>query len=152
MLRSLRLYTSDRHWRVDVEVWASDLEIYRSVGTRVVVFHLERVTSIWGGVQTDWEEEPADLIHIHNAYSGTPEGVATREREWRVASRAELREWSATGEIQLQADPGNAGAEGGGFGLRKVQSTVTVKIGDETLMGVLAASSVTSEQDVAAPV
>jgi hypothetical protein len=152
VLKSLRLYTNDRHWRVDIEVCASDLEIYRSVGTRVVVCHLERVTSIWGGIQSEWEEEPADLIHIHNVYSGAPEGVATREHERRVASRAELREWSVTGEIQLPADSGSTGEGAASLNIHKVVSTVTVKIGDETLMGVLTASSVASEQNVVAPV
>jgi len=150
VLKSLALHTSDRHWKVNVEVWASDLEIYRSVGTRVVVYHLERVTSIWGGTQTEWEEEPADLIHIHNAYSGTPVGVATREREWQVASRAELREWSATGEIQLPPDLGTTGEGPASLNIHKVVTTVTVKIREETLTGVLSASSLAREQTAAA--
>lgn len=149
MFESLRLHTRDGHWRVDIEAWASNLEIYRSVGTRVVVCHLERVTSIWGGTQAEWEEEPADLIHIRNVYSGAPAGVATREREWQVTSKAELREWSATGEIQLPADLGSTEEGAASLNIHKVVSTVTVKIREETLKGVLIASSVASEQTTA---
>jgi hypothetical protein len=145
VLRSLRLYTSDKHWRVDIEVWASDLRVYRSVGVRAVVCHLERITTIWGGTQTEWEEEPADVIHVRNVYSDAAPGVATREREWQVAARAELREWSTSGRIHLVAD--NEGTQTGAEipAIHRVESTVTVKIGEETLMGVLTASSVGTE-------
>lgn len=146
VLKSLRLYTTGQHWRVDVEVWASDLRIYRSLGTRVIVCHLERITSIWGGTQTEWEEEPADLIRIRNVYSGTGVGVATREHEWHVSAKAELREWSTTDEIHLLADGVSKEESASPLDIYRVESTVTVKIGDETLMGVLSASIVAREQ------
>lgn len=59
MPEAVTLYTSDKYWRVEIEAWTADLRVYRSIGTRVAVYHEEPVTTIWGSRPTDWEQEPA---------------------------------------------------------------------------------------------
>lgn len=150
MPSELTLYTSDQHWMADLEAWTNDSQLYRSIGTHVTVYHQERTTSIWGGKQADWEEEPAVLIRIRNVYSGAGPAVATREREWQSATRAELKEWAAGGAIRLRADSITSEKGTAVLDIHKVEGTVTVVIGHETLTGVVSASSVVSERAVSA--
>jgi hypothetical protein len=146
MPNELTLYTSDKHWRVDVEAWANDLRFFKSVGIHVAVYHLERMTSIWGSPRVDWEEEPATLIRIHNVYSGLGPAIATREREWLHASRVELKAWSAGRPIRLVADSITADTGTVVLDIYKVEGTVTVVIGHEILTGVVSASSAVTER------
>ena len=150
MPSALTLYTRDGHWRVDLEAWVNDLRFYSSIGTHVAVYHREHITSIWGGPRTDWEEEPAAVIRIHNVYRGAGPGLTTREHEWHNASRAELKEWSATGAIRLPADSSTSEKGPAVPDVRNVEGKVTVVIGSETLTGVVSASSVTREQAASA--
>ncbi|HYK87803.1 MAG TPA: hypothetical protein VE398_03485 [Acidobacteriota bacterium] len=144
MPSELILYTNDKQWRVDLGSWTSDFPFYKSIGTQVTVYHREE-TSIWGSTVTDWVEEPALLIGIRNVYSGAGPAVATREREWRNTTEAELKEWSTGGSIRLPAD-NIASAEGTAvLDVNKVEGAVTIVIRDETLVGVVSASSVASE-------
>ncbi|HYL12004.1 MAG TPA: hypothetical protein VEV41_03160 [Terriglobales bacterium] len=141
MPSELMLYTSDKQWRVDLGSWTSDFPFYKSIGTQATVYHRKETTSIWGSTVMDWFEEPAQLIRIRNIYSGPGATVVTREREWRNASEAELKEWSTGGSILLPADTGTAVLE-----INKVEGTVTIVIGDETLTGIVSAGRVMSER------
>ncbi len=148
MSSELTLYTSDRLWKVDIEAWTNDVQFYRSIGTHVTVCHRERTTSIWGSPETDWEEEPATLIRIRNAYSGAGPGAAIREREWHNATRAELKEWSTAGPISAAADSTTSEKETVVAEIHQVEGTVTVVFGSETLTGVVSASNAVSERAV----
>lgn len=145
MSAELQLHTNDGLWRVDLEAWAFDSRLYRSVGAHVTVYHRERTTSIWGGPQIDWEEEPAELIRIRNVYRGAGPGTVTREQEWRNESRAELKEWAAGGSIGLPADSASSAERAALFDIDGVESTVEVVIGQETLTGVVYAGRVAKE-------
>jgi hypothetical protein len=146
MPSELMLYTRDKQWRVDLGSWTSDFPYYKSIGTQVTVYHRERTTSIWGNTVMDWVEEPALLIRIRNIYSGPGASVVTREREWRNATEAELKEWSTGGSIRLPADTGPSREGSVVLEINKVEGTVTIVIGDETLTGVVSAGRVISEQ------
>jgi len=150
MPSELTLYTSDKHWMADLEAWTNDSRLYRSIGTHVTVYHQERTTSIWGGKQADWEEEPAVLIRIRNVYSGAGPAVATREREWQNATRAELKECSTGGAIRLREDGITSKEVTAVLDVHKVEGTVTIVIGHETLTGVVSASRIASERAVSA--
>ncbi len=146
MAAELQLHTNDGRWRVDLEAWTYDSHLYRSIGAHVTVYHRERTTSIWGGPQSDWEEEPAELIRIRNVYRGAGPGTVTREQEWRNESRAELKQWAAGGSIGLPANGASSEERAAVFDIDGVEGTVTVVIGQETLMGVVSAGRVAREQ------
>jgi hypothetical protein len=149
MPSELTLYTSDRRWMVDLDAWTSDLQFFKSIGTRVTVYHEGRQINIWGSRQTEWEEEAPALIRIRNVYSGSGPGVVTQEREWRNASRAELKQWSGGGAISLPADSATPGKGSTLLDIDRVEGTVTVVIGHETLTGVVSARSPATERGAA---
>lgn len=146
MPERVTLYTSDRYWRVQIEAWVHDVRLYRSIGTRVAAYHEERITNIWGSMQADWEQEPVACVRIRNVYGGTGPGVATRECEWQNTTRAELKQWSPGSPISLEADGSTPEKASVISDICKVEGTVTVTIGRETLTGVVSASSALREQ------
>ncbi len=140
---NLRLYSKDKRWRVDVEAWADPLKAYRTIGTRVTVYRLEQEISMWGGRESDWEKEAAPLIRIRNVYTGSGRELATREHEWRNLASAELKEWSASGPIRLAADKSTYPVV-----VNKVEGTVTVTAGEETLTGIVSAVTPAAERAI----
>ncbi len=150
MPSELTLYTKDKHWKAEVGAWMDKSHHHRSVGTHVIVYHQEHLTSIWGGSVTEWEATPAQLIRICNVYSGTGPFVATREHEWRNATEAELKEWSTGAPICLPPDT-TASSEGAAvLDINNVQSIVTVVIGNETVSGTVSSSVISEPASAAA--
>jgi len=145
MAKELTLYTRDKHWKAEIEAQAIHLRFYNSIGTQVVVYHREQTTSIWGGPETDWEEQPPLMIRIRNVYRGVGPGVATREREWRHRTQAALMEWSAGGPIHLCKDSSSSTEGDQALDVNRIESTVTVMIAGETLTGVVSTSVAASE-------
>jgi hypothetical protein len=150
MATDLTLYTRDKHWKVEIAARTNDLHFYRSIGTHVTIYHRERITSIWGGIEREWEELPALVIRIHNVYSGAGPVVSTREHECRNRSQARLEEWSTGGPIHLRPDYSISGEVRADLDINKVEGTVTVVVGDETLTGLVSASGVEIEGTVSA--
>ena len=142
MPAELILYTSDHGWKVEIEAWASALRLYSSIGTKVTVYRKEEITSMWGTPVSLWVGEPASLIRIRNVYSGIGGGRATREREWRNAMDAELKQWTTGKAIHVVADSSAGESSAPVLDVNMVQGSVSVVIGHETLSGVVSATSV----------
>ena len=145
MARVLTLYSRDKSWKAEIEAQTIRLRFYSCIGTQVVVYHREQTTSVWGGPETDWEEQTAVIIRIRNVYRGQGPGVATREREWRHRTQAALTEWSAGGPIHLCKDRSSSIAHDEVLDATQVESTVTIIIGDETLTGVVSVGNLMGE-------
>jgi hypothetical protein len=150
MPTALTLHTHDRTWRAEVEARTVNFEFYRSIGTQVSVYHKLHTTSMWGSLgEIDWDLTPASLIRIQSVYRGAGPEIATREREWHNTAEAELSEWSAGHPISLPA--GSLPSQGTALeDVQRVDSIVTIVIGDEALTGVVSAAWTLREHSVSA--
>lgn len=142
------VYSNDGNWKVEVEAWKNNFLFYTSIGTEVDVYHREKTKNIWGSTVTDWVKKPASSIHIENKYSGTGPGVATKTKTCNNASNCELKEWAVGISISIPVGSPTDISGSATLTIDKVEGTVTVQIGHETLKAVVSASSIFSDSSI----
>ena len=149
MASEITLFSKNGDWKADVEAWKNNVLFYKSIGTQVSVYHREQTKNIWGNTVTDWVSKAANAISIVNVYKGTGPGAATRSNVCNNASYCEEKEWAVGVSITLPPDSitdvgGNAILD-----IDSVTGTVSIVVGgNETLSGVVSASSIISDSSI----
>lgn len=140
--------SGDGQWKADVEAYKTNLLFYRSIGCEVKVYHREETSNIWGNKVTDWVRRNADSIFIRNVYRGSGPGTGTQDKTCSNASSCELKLWSVGVTLTIPADSITDVGGGAILDVDSVDSTVTVRIGRETLNASVSASSAFSDSGI----
>ena len=149
MASEVTVLSKDGQWKIEVEAWKNNFLFYSSIGTQVSVYHREKTKNVWGSTVTDWVKKPASVITIVNKYTGPVfaggTGSVTKSGQWRNKSSAELKEWAVGVKISIPSGEigGNAILD-----IDKVEGTVDVNVGNETLHAQVSASSIISDGSI----
>ncbi len=149
MASEITLRTKDGSWKADVEAWKNNFLFYKSIGTQVTVYHREQTTNIWGNAVTDWVRKAASSISITNVYRGaTGSTFATRQKTCANSSYCELKEWAVGVTITIPVESVTDVGGGATLDIDKVDGSVVVNMGGESLAGQVSASSIFSDSSL----
>jgi hypothetical protein len=112
--------TPDGQWQVELNAFATNLFVYKAIGSAIVTRRWERRRGFLGiGGGEGWVERPVDGLTVSNSYEGilpsTVPGVARRSAATRNSSSCDERLWSVGIAMTIPAsadsglpDPGHA--------------------------------------------
>lgn len=93
------VYSQDRSRKIEYDGYATNLLLYKAIGTAAHAFRWEQTRTWWGKRTWGWVERPVGMLAVHNTYFGQG-GVEVRgippdlEGQMKLnASSVEARWW-----------------------------------------------------------
>jgi hypothetical protein len=142
----MTVFSKDRQWKADLKAFKNWAFFYKSIGSDVSVYHMEKTTNIWGNSTTDWVSHSASIF-ISNVYKGSSgSGLGTfTQTQSSNGSSAELKLW-AVGLISITIT--GVGPEGATLDIDSVDATIAVETPGGVLSGTVSASSALSDNSI----
>ena len=146
----LTVFSHDGLWKADIRAFKDWAFIYKQIGTKVSVYHLEKTNNVWGQSTTGWVEKAA-VISISNTYKGTlgaggMGGFAVSVQCNSHYCEHKLWAWGVlTISIDLNTGEVTQGPAGAILDVSAVEGQISVGVGNDILQGTVSADNVLTD-------